>query len=459
MTASRRTFLTGAAASVAFAGLARLANAQAGRVHSPYGNEVFGYGALVSDPQGLLDLPQGFAYQVISTAGEEMSDGLVVPERADGMGCFDAGGGRVILIRNHENYEPRQGAFGKDGSLAGKVEAAKVYDFAGGLPCAGGTTRLTYNLRSGRLIDQHLSSAGTVLNCAGGITPRRTWLTCEETVTSRGGAKSHGWVFEVPADGIGLAEPTPIAGLGRFVHEATCTDPKTGIVYLTEDSGDGLFYRFLPIDRNVLAKGGLLQALALDADFKDTRNWREAAGVAWRQGERRRARWIDLEGVDNPHDDLRLRGHAAGAAIFARGEGVWWGDHALFFTCTSGGAGRHGQVMRYRPDGAEGGELTLFVESSNPALLRLCDNVTVMPNGHLLLCEDRGGEETNHLRGVTPEGRLYTFARNARSSSEFAGACFSPDGSTLFVNLQEEGLTLVIIGPWNRVDARTLNAA
>ena len=34
------------------------------------------------------------------------------------------------------------------------------------------------------------------------------------------------------------------------------------------------------------------------------------------------------------------------------------------------------------------------------------------------------------------------------SNSEFAGATFSPDGRTFFVNLQRAGLTFAITGPW-----------
>jgi hypothetical protein len=33
---------------------------------------------------------------------------------------------------------------------------------------------------------------------------------------------------------------------------------------------------------------------------------------------------------------------------------------------------------------------------------------------------------------------------------EFAGAVLSPDGSTLFVNIQSPGLTMAITGPWRR---------
>ena len=70
------------------------------------------------------------------------------------------------------------------------------------------------------------------------------------------------------------------------------------------------------------------------------------------------------------------------------------------------------------------------------------------PWGDLILCEDGGGEQ--FLVGITPEGKFFKLARNAKSNSEFAGACFSPDGSTLFVNIQHQGLTLAITGPWNR---------
>ncbi len=57
---------------------------------------------------------------------------------------------------------------------------------------------------------------------------------------------------------------------------------------------------------------------------------------------------------------------------------------------------------------------------------------------------------TNYLRGVTPDGRIYTLARNEYAGgSELAGACFSPDGSTMFVNIQASGLTLAITGPWD----------
>jgi secreted PhoX family phosphatase len=301
-----------------------------------------------------------------------------------------------------------------------------------------------------------------VLNCAGGTTPWGSWLSCEETETraGEGVGRDHGWVFEVPARHRGLVEARPLLGLGRFAHEAATVDPRTGIVYLTEDKEDGLFYRFLPNAKGELHKGGRLQALALRDRPRggDTRNWkgRDIGEGAWKP-----ATWIDMAGIDNPHNDLRQRGHAGGAALFARGEGIEFGKGEMFFTCTSGGAAKLGQVMRYRPSPQEGnpgerdapGMLQLFVESTAPDLLNYGDNITVAPWGHLIVCEDQYSDPpANHLRGITPEGRLYTLAR-LRANTEPAGACFSPDGSTMFVNVYSPTKTLAITGPWRSVQA------
>ena len=58
-----------------------------------------------------------------------------------------------------------------------------------------------------------------------------------------------------------------------------------------------------------------------------------------------------------------------------------------------------------------------------------------------------------HANVITPKGDIFKLAKNSKSSSEFAGATFSPDGSTLFVNIQVDGLTLAITGPWDAKQA------
>ena len=69
------------------------------------------------------------------------------------------------------------------------------------------------------------------------------------------------------------------------------------------------------------------------------------------------------------------------------------------------------------------------------------------------MCE--AGGDRNFLRGLTRKGDLFDIAQNkiaAQINDEFAGATFSPDGRTLFVNIQATvGLSLAIWGPWGRV--------
>ncbi|MDM7954809.1 alkaline phosphatase PhoX [Blastomonas sp.] len=407
---------------------------------------------LVADPDGILDLRPGYAYRVISRGGDVMDDGHVVGDRADGMGCFGLGNGRVALVRNHE-LQARHHESGPFGSRPVPLAYDRSDD---GLALPGGTSTLVYDLRSRKVEAQYQSLAGTIRNCSGGVTPWGSWLTCEEDVTRAGNgvARDHGWVFEVPASHKGLVEPVPLTAMGRFNHEAAAIDPATGIVYLTEDRDDSLFYRFLPAQRGRLSAGGRLQALAfVEPGIDDTRNWSE---VTLPIGGARPVRWIDLDGTHSPDDDLRLRGHASSAARFARGEGVHFGNGSIYFCCTSGGAAKLGQVFRYRPSSAEGqpaersspAMLQNFVESTDPRMFNFGDNLTVAPNGHLVVCEDQYSLVVdNHLRGVSPAGEVYTLAR-CRLQTELAGACFSPDGSTLFVNLYSPAMTLAITGPW-----------
>ncbi|MCA6234361.1 MAG: DUF839 domain-containing protein, partial [Phenylobacterium sp.] len=170
-------------------------------------------------------------------------------------------------------------------------------------------------------------------------------------------------------------------------------------------------------------------------------------------GEIRTVRWIDLDEVESPKDDLRQRGHAAGGVLFARGEGVHLatrpdGGCDVFFTCTSGGERRLGQIFRLTSQpGAGADRLDLFVESRDTRVLDYADNITVAPWGGLVVCEDRISLSPNHLKVVTPEGRICALAR-LRIRTELAGACFSPDGRFLFVNAYSPGRTFAIEGPW-----------
>ncbi|KPF78531.1 phosphatase [Brevundimonas sp. AAP58] len=464
----RRSLFSTGAAALAFGGLAK--SVVELDSSDTYINEVEGYGPLIVDPNGVLDLPQGFSYRILSQGGEAMDDGLLVPGQFDGMGCFPLEGSRVALVRNHElrgrNANHRNwGPGGQDQALIGRLPVEKAYDtYKDGRPLPGGTTTLVYDMATGEVVSQHLSLAGTSTNCCGGHTPWGSWLTCEETEETPEDAdvmKEHGYVFEVPASATGLVDPVPLKAMGRFDHEAVCVDPRTGIVYETEDTVDGLFYRFIPNTPGRLAEGGRLQALVIKgAPGANTANHTDRF---WNVGDWVEVEWTDMDDVESPNGDLRMRGHAAGAALVARGEGIFWGDNELYMTATSGGPIQRGQVLRYVPSPAEGtpdegaqpGRLQLFVESTNEKTLNMADNLAIAPNGHLILCEDNYSDTSrNHLKGVTPDGKVYTIARNVfRGNAELAGAVFSPDGSTLFVNIMFPGITLAVTGPWDSVRA------
>lgn len=453
--ASRRDFLRQAAAvSLAFASARALAGCGGPVTEPPPPERELGI-----DPKRVFNLPPGFSYRVVSRTGDRMDDGFLVPASPDAMATFPGPEGKTILIRNHELTPkgPHRGPFGRDNALFPRLDRAKTYDAGRGLtPGLGGTTTVVYDTKKRKLERQFLSLAGTWRNCAGGPTPWQSWLTCEECVVRPHqpdprepesiAERDHGYVFEVPATAEpALADPVPLAGLGRFNHEAAAVDPRTGIVYETEDRSNGLFYRFVPDHPGELARGGRLQALRLrDRAGAETMNWTYCEKIP--VGKPLAAGWVDLDEAEAPRDDLRFRGRAAGAAVFARGEGLWFGTDECYFACTSGGPRRKGQIWRYRP-GEE--MLELFLEPDDGSLLEGCDNLTIAPWGDLILCEDSWGP--NYLVGVTPEGRLYKLGRNVHNSGELAGAVFSPDGSTLFVNLQSGGITLAITGPDGRM--------
>lgn len=478
MDITRRHFVQRAAAfSAGFAGLSLFnggsGTAMARSLVDPGSGGTVGYGPLVPDPKGMFDLPEGFTYEVISRFGAEMSDGLLTPGLHDGMAAFPGLGeraGKTILICNHEIEQPLHGPVGPFGAKGERLDKiAKEALFDAGPLAMGGTTTLIYDTQTKRVEREFLSLAGTSRNCAGGPTPWNSWLTCEETVARAGdgGAggllKDHGWVFEVPSTSESVVlNPQPLKAMGRFNHEAVCVDPRTGIVYLTEDREDGLIYRFLPKTRGRLAEGGRLQALKIKGTPRARlRNWgatdAQAGGADFPTGTAVEVEWIDLRDIEAPQDDLRVRGFEAGAAMFARGEGMWFGKGAAYWACTNGGRKKLGQIWKYEPSPSEGsnhesdqpGRLTLLIESTDSSIIANADNITVAPWGDLIGCEDNA-VGVQHLFGVTPAGKVYRLGKNSGSKSELAGATFSPDGSTLFVNLQRPGATLAISGPWSK---------
>ena len=435
----RRNFL--GATGTAFAGLLLNGCTRQASALAASGSGFTDYGPLIPDPAGMLDLPRGFSYRLLSQLGTPMDDGGTVPDKADGMGCFSLGNDEIVLIRNHE-LVPADDAGGV---------LAKGFGTRDGAIVPGGTTSIVLDATTLEVKREFRSLAGTIRNCSGGITPWGSWLTCEEAPTGPGQrfgeglAENHGWVFEVPANATGLIDAVPLKAMGRFNHEAACVDPRTGIVYLSEDRDDSVLYRFVPTTPGRLGDGGLLQAMVVEG-LSDTRNWTSADMAV---GFRHTVRWIDCDDVESPNDDLRSRAAAKGAALVARGEGIHTGTDEIFVCSTNGGQRKLGQILRLVPGtGGEPDQIELFFESQSKDQFNYGDNLTVGPNGHLIVCEDQYTEVVdNHLRGITPDGRAYTLGR-LRMQTELAGGCFSPDGKWFFVNAYSPTRTLAITGPW-----------
>ena len=455
----RRQFLQGAVLAGVMPALLHAAGKQDRR-------SIRGFGTLVSDARKILDLPSGFHYRVISVQGQLMEDGRKVPGWPDGMHAFKLDEQRVILMCNHELAPGQSMLSAWQGKPVEDQEViAAAYDPGiQGRITPGGVRRIVYNLKSGKVERQHLALCGTSRNCSGGATPWGSWVSCEESVLlpgQQGQTKAHGFCFEVPAKESGLQQAIPLAGLGRFYHEAIAVDPDTGIVYLTEDRPDGLFYRFIPHQSGKLSLGGKLQALAL-MDIKRSVSAGNRGDYTFPRGRPQAVRWLDMDDPASARDDLRYRGQQLGATRFVRGEGMvveydeQQRTQRIWFMCTTGGIKGLGQIFYYQPSEYEGqpqestepGKLVLFSEPNNAQLLQNGDNLALMPNGDLLVCEDHQGMQ--RLIGVTQQGEYYVLARNARGASEFTGATFAPDGSTLFVNLQQQGGTVAITGPWHK---------
>lgn len=412
----------------------------------------------------LLRLPEGFRYRTFSWAGTELHDGYLVPGAADGMGVVAQQGSRVTLVRNHE----LQGASGPIG------DPHRAYD---NMP--GGTTTLVFDVEQEALVDSWVSLGGTLYNCAGGVTPWGTWLTCEEASLSPALAhlprprkqlfwdvdharREHGFVFEVPATGV--AEPDPILEMGQFYHEAVAFDPATGIAYLTEDNGPNAgFYRFVPDRPGQLQAGGRLQMMRVDRrpDMTDYLNLGQPMDVGW---------------VDIPEpargfrpgnrngDGVVSQGLAAGGSRFVGLEGCCYADGQLYFTSKLGGPAMAGYVLAYHP-GRE--TIWLVYESESHAQFSGPDNIVVSPRGGLVVCEDRltAFKDAQMVGGLTPDGTFFRFCQvnpavegiheghdlgSTALTSEWAGATFSHDGEWLFLNLYSPGVTIAITGPWQQ---------
>ncbi len=280
------------------------------------------------------------------------------------------------------------------GATFPKPDGGWVYVSNSEVPVVGGAGALSFG-PDGEIVDAYRILAGTSLNCAGGPTPWGTWLSCEEF--------DNGQVWE--CDPHGFAPRLPIPALGVFSHEAVAVDPLGQRLYLTEDKPDGRFYRFTPDAYPTLTSGVL-----------------EVAVV----GDRGAVSWVP---VPNPQGGALTptRAQVPASTAFDGGEGCWYHEGTVYFTTKGDNRVWALDIRRSR--------LSILYDAAtaaNPELTGV-DNVTVAPNGDVLVAEDGGDMQICVVRDGTASPILQIVGH---AGSEITGPAFDPSFTRLYFSSQ-----------------------
>ncbi|HEX4902119.1 MAG TPA: alkaline phosphatase PhoX [Acidimicrobiales bacterium] len=376
------------------------------------------YGPLGAADANGLRLPDGFSSRIVRQWNQPIEGTTQLPMPfPDGAATFPTGDGGWILVSNSENPPP----------------VDQLAPLA--LPGLGGVQGIRF-AADGSITDAYPILTGSRSNCAGGVTPWGTWLSCEEVDDPTDPTRS-GRVYECDPTGATPARELP--ALGYFKHENATVDPEREQVYLSEDLGDGLFYRFTPTAYPDLS-AGLLEAAAVADDGSVT--WLPIPDPTCTQG-------------------TPCRQQAPGATAFASGEGCAY-DAGLVFLTTKG----DDRVWVYDV-GAGRMEVLYDAADFDDPVLTGVDHLIVQPGtGNLLVAEDGGDMQVVMIRrddfavfpvlqmtGPQHGQQLPGALGQIPIYSEVSGLAFSPDGTRLYCNSQRGlvgGITYEVQGPWQQ---------
>jgi secreted PhoX family phosphatase len=356
------------------------------------------YGPLQAPDANGLRLPAGFTSRVIAVANQPVAaTGYSWHIFPDGGACYPWKTDGWIYVSNSES--PPFPVINSGGASA---------------VCFDG---------SGAVVDAYKILSDTFINCAGGKTPWHTWLSCEESPT--------GLVWE--CDPYGRREARALPAMGRFQHEAVAADPAEQRFYLTEDMGDGRFYRFTPNAWGRLEDGGVLEAAQVGTGGAVT--------------------WHPIPEPDPGDVEANpTRYQAPDSTPFDGGEGIDCFRNHIYFT-TKG----DGRVWDY--DTRSQSVSVLYDNDLDPSgQLTGVDNLLVSKAGDIVVAEDQAAVQQLVL--ITPDGVVSPLLEMDQTRSELCGPAFDPTGRRLYVSSQRGptqggiGITYEISGPFRRWTTR-----